>query len=174
MAEPDVKLSDMELDDWIAAAQYTRFDGQRIAYWTAGDGRPLLLVHGFPTSSWDWHRVWPDLARDRTLVACDMLGFGLSDKPASGYSIHRQTDLHDALLAELGVADYDAVVHDYGVSVGQELLARRNEGGKGLGRMCVSEWRSVSRAASPAACPAPGYQSTRIFGGLAHEPPTVW
>ena len=113
------------LDDWIAEARHFRFDGQRIAFWTAGSGRPLLLVHGFPTSSWDWHPVWNGLARDRRLIACDMLGFGLSDKPRGGYSIARQADLQDALLAHCDVGSCDAIVHDYGVSVMQELLARR-------------------------------------------------
>ncbi len=116
------------LDDWIAAARYEPFDGHRVAVWTAGEGRPLLLVHGYPTSSWDWHRVWAPLAERRQLIACDMLGFGLSDKPASGYSIHRQTDLQEAVLETLGIDEYDALVHDYGVSVGQELLARSDEG----------------------------------------------
>jgi pimeloyl-ACP methyl ester carboxylesterase len=127
----------MTLDEWIKAARSTDFEGHRIACWTAGEGRPLLLVHGYPTSSWDWHRIWETLAERRRLIACDMLGFGLSDKPRSGYSIHRQTDLQEALLDTLGVGEYDAVVHDYGVSVGQELLARRNEGSgaAGLGRI---------------------------------------
>ena len=127
----------MMLDDWIGAAQYTEFNGHRVAYWTAGQGSPLLLVHGYPTSAWDWHLVWDALGRNRQLVACDMLGFGLSDKPVSGYSIHRQTDLQEALLESLGIDEYDAVVHDYGVSVGQELLARRKEGSgaAGLGRL---------------------------------------
>lgn len=118
----------MNLDQWIASARYEVIDGRRIAYWEAGAGRPLLLVHGFPTSSWDWHRLWPALPENRRLIACDMLGFGLSDKPAVDYSIHTQTDLHEALLAALGIEEYDAVVHDYGVSVGQELLARQQEG----------------------------------------------
>jgi pimeloyl-ACP methyl ester carboxylesterase len=127
----------MKLDDWIEAARFQEIDARRIAYWTTGEGRPLLLVHGYPTSSWDWHRIWGQLAEDRRLVACDMLGFGLSDKPRSGYSIHRQTDLQEALLERLDVDEYDAVVHDYGVSVGQELLARRNEGSgaAGLGKI---------------------------------------
>ena len=123
------------LESWAGAARYTVIGRNRIAYWTAGEGRPLVLVHGFPTSSWDWHRIWSELAGDRQLIACDMLGFGLSDKPSSGYSIHRQVELHESLLNELGIDDYDAVVHDYGVSVGQELLARRNEGNRGPGRL---------------------------------------
>ena len=66
-----------------------------------------------------------------------MLGFGLSDKPRSGYSIHRQTDIQEALLSHLGMGEFDALVHDYGVSVGQELLARQQDGSgaAGLGKM---------------------------------------
>jgi hypothetical protein len=67
----------MTLDEWIEAARYQQIGGHRIAYWTVGEGRPLLLVHGYPTSSWDWHRIWSKLAEDRRLVACDMIGFGL-------------------------------------------------------------------------------------------------
>ncbi len=113
---------------WRDTARYLDFEGHKIAYWTGGSGRPLLLVHGFPTCSWDWAPVWEQLATKHTLIACDMLGFGLSDKPRSGYSIHRQTDLQEALLQHLGITEFDALVHDYGVSVGQELLARQNEG----------------------------------------------
>ena len=120
-------------DDWIEGAKYFEHEGHRIAYWSAGDGRPLLLVHGFPTSSWDWHLVWDALAEGRHLIACDMLGFGLSDKPTSGYSIHAQTEIQRALLEHLGVSEFDVLAHDYGVSVGQELLARRNEQGSGFG-----------------------------------------
>lgn len=128
-------------EDWRQAAQHFRFGDHRIAFWTHhqpdSDARPLLLVHGFPTCSWDWAAIWPLLGKRRDLIACDMLGFGLSDKPRAGYSIHRQADLHEALLAHLGVTQWDALVHDYGVSVGQELLARQldGSGASGLGQM---------------------------------------
>lgn len=128
---------DFTLESWIERARYVDLAGHRIAHWTDGAGRALLLIHGYPTSSRDWHRIWTALARRRRLVACDMLGFGLSDKPASGYSIHAQADLQEALLAVLGIREFDVLAHDYGVSVGQELLARRNEasGAAGLGRI---------------------------------------
>ncbi|GMN03583.1 alpha/beta fold hydrolase [Erythrobacter sp. MTPC3] len=128
---------------WSKKATYFDFQGHQIAYWTSEntnadpDASPLLLVHGFPTCSWDWIAVWDALRRDHSLIACDMLGFGLSDKPRSGYSIHRQTDLQEALLGELGIDKFDALVHDYGVSVGQEMLARQQKGSgfAGLGQM---------------------------------------
>lgn len=128
----------MNTAEWRKKAKHFDFQGHQIAYWTGENtnARPLLLVHGFPTCAWDWVPVWETLGERHHLIACDMLGFGLSDKPRSGYSIHRQTDLQEALLAHLGVGEYDALVHDYGVSVGQELLARNLEGSgaSGLGQ----------------------------------------
>ncbi|MEO0870972.1 MAG: alpha/beta hydrolase [Pseudomonadota bacterium] len=124
---------------WRGEAKYLDFQGHQIAYWTGGDesAKPLLLVHGYPTCAWDWMSVWETLGQKHHLIACDMLGFGLSDKPRVGYSIHRQTDVQEALLEHLGISEFDALVHDYGVSVGQELLARQQEGSgaTGLGRM---------------------------------------
>lgn len=124
---------------WREKAKYFDFQGHQIAYWTGGgtNARPLLLVHGFPTCAWDWAPVWETLGATHNLIACDMLGFGLSDKPRSGYSIHLQSDIQEALLAHLGVGEFDALVHDYGVSVGQELLARQQDGtgARALGQM---------------------------------------
>ncbi|MEM7779166.1 MAG: alpha/beta hydrolase [Pseudomonadota bacterium] len=129
----------VDTKDWRSKAKQFDFRGHKIAYWTGGDPakRPLLLVHGFPTCAWDWVPVWEKLGEQHQLIACDMLGFGLSDKPRSGYSIHLQTDIQEALLAHLGIGEFEALVHDYGVSVGQELLARQQErsGASGLGKM---------------------------------------
>ncbi len=127
----------ISIQEWTRQANHFQFDGIRIAYWTAGSGKPLLMVHGFPTAAWDWTPIWHQMAAQHRLVAADMIGFGLSDKPRSGYSIDRQVDMQLALLDHLGITEFDALVHDYGVSVGQELLARQHEGtgAAGLGKM---------------------------------------
>ncbi|MFZ6045208.1 alpha/beta fold hydrolase [Pseudomonas sp. CR3202] len=106
------------------------FHGQRIRYWTAGEGEPLLLIHGFPTASWDWHYLWAPLARRFRVIACDLLGFGYSDKPrVHDYRLLEQADINQALLAHLGVdGPVHVLAHDYGDSVAQELLARHHEG----------------------------------------------
>lgn len=118
----------MDLGRWKDARQTFLFEGHEIAYWTEGAGPPLILIHGFPTSSHDWTPIWAELTAERRVIACDHLGFGLSAKPRGGYSLHRQADLQEALLGELGIKHADLLVHDYGASVGQELLARKNEG----------------------------------------------
>lgn len=111
--------------------------GHPIAYWTGGawsdETRPtLLLIHGFPTASWDWVPVWEPLGEYFRLLAIDMIGFGFSAKPPHyAYSIRDQADLVSALAAELGVETAHILSHDYGDTVAQELLARHNgaEGG---------------------------------------------
>ena len=98
-----------------------------------GADTALLLIHGFPTSSWDWHGIWDELGtRFPRVIALDMMGFGFSSKPYDyRYSILDQADLHEALLAHLGVKRVHLLAHDYGDTVAQELLARHLERGHG-------------------------------------------
>lgn len=123
-------LPGIALAHWRRQAREMQFRGQRIRYWEAGSGEPLLLIHGFPTASWDWHLLWGPLAARYRVIACDMLGFGYSAKPRGhGYSLLEQADLQQALLAELNVdTPVHVLAHDYGDSVAQELLARHQEG----------------------------------------------
>ena len=89
---------------------------------------PLLVLHGFPTSSFDFHRVVDPLSVGRRVVLFDMLGFGLSDKPDRAYRLVDQADLAVALCAELGLTRLGLLTHDIGDTVGGELLARQLEG----------------------------------------------
>jgi pimeloyl-ACP methyl ester carboxylesterase len=94
-----------------------------------GSGPTLTLLHGFPSSSHDWAKVAPALAEGHTVLAPDFLGFGASDKPRDHtYSLVEQADLVEAIWVLEGTEETDLVVHDYAVSVAQELLARRAEG----------------------------------------------
>ncbi|NBF02350.1 alpha/beta fold hydrolase [Pseudomonas sp. Fl5BN2] len=122
-------IAEIPLSVWRKRGQDFVFHGQPIRYWVAGQGEPLLLIHGFPTASWDWHYLWQPLARRYQVIACDMLGFGDSAKPLEhDYSLLEQADLQQALLAHLGIAEpVHLLAHDYGDSVAQELLARHYE-----------------------------------------------
>jgi pimeloyl-ACP methyl ester carboxylesterase len=100
-----------------------------------GADRALVLIHGFPTSSWDWHKVWDALGQKfARVIAPDMMGFGFSSKPRDyPYSILDQADLIEGLLAHLGVRRAHLLAHDYGDTVAQELLARHlDRGATGL------------------------------------------
>lgn len=121
------------VETWRNDAQSFEANGARIAYWTSSnqsDDKPwLLLIHGYPTSSWDWTGVWDRLSERFNLAAMDMLGFGLTDKPTNtNYKIVSQADLQEAFLENLGIGEAHIFAHDYGNTVSQELLARHNEG----------------------------------------------
>jgi pimeloyl-ACP methyl ester carboxylesterase len=116
------------LRDWQSAGKTWSFEGYSIFYREDGAGEALVLIHGFPTASWDWSHMWDALAVRYRLVAADMLGFGFSAKPRGhDYSLAEQASLQEGLLASLGVRRAHLLVHDYGNSVAQELLARFEE-----------------------------------------------
>lgn len=131
-------VASQRLQDWIDAGETLQLAGHRIFVRTAvTTGRPpLLLIHGYPTASYDWVRVWPRLAERHSLYALDLLGFGRSAKPRdSDYPISLQADLCMRLLEEHGVSNAHVLAHDYGDTVAQELLAREREGRLGIASM---------------------------------------
>ncbi len=93
-----------------------------------GTRPPLLVLHGFPTSSFDFHRVVDRLAADRRVLLFDMVGYGLSAKPDRAYTMDLQADVAVAFVASLGVERVGLLTHDVGDTVGGELLARQLEG----------------------------------------------
>jgi len=106
--------------------------GHRLFYREAGpeEGPVLVLLHGFPASSFMFRNLIPQLADRHRLIAPDYLGFGLSDAPPVeefNYTFDALTDLTAGLLAELGIGRYAVYVQDYGAPIGWRL-ALRNPG----------------------------------------------
>lgn len=116
------------LDEWWAGGStlpsgiFTRATGDP-------EGSTVTWLHGFPISSWDWAPVQQALDLARRDITIDFLGFGASAKPRRHrYSILEQADLQVDAWRHHGVTRTALVAHDYGVSVAQELLARREAG----------------------------------------------
>lgn len=125
---------DAELENWKTTGQYFDYLGFDVFYRVEGTGPALLLIHGYPFSSFDWSLIWPTLTERFTVIAPDMLGMGFSDKPvAYEYSVPDHADMHEALLHRLGVESFHVLAHDLGDSVGQELLARYEAGDNAYG-----------------------------------------
>jgi pimeloyl-ACP methyl ester carboxylesterase len=121
------------IENWWAAGAHVSLElsghERRIFVRRLGAGPTMTLLHGFPSSSYDWADVLPTLAERHTLLLVDFLGFGASAKPVDhDYSLHEQADLVEALWEYERVSTSVVVAHDYAVSVTQELLARRAEG----------------------------------------------
>lgn len=120
---------DMTFRDWHASGKYFTYrNTHKIFYQASGTGPVLLLLHGFPTASWDWHKVWPLLTAHYRVLALDFIGFGFSDKPRQyEYSLIDQANLVEAFLKDQDIWEYHLLAHDYGDTVAQELLARHYE-----------------------------------------------
>lgn len=125
------------LKDWVDAGRYTTVDGDKLFVRSAGEadteGRGVLIVHGFPGSSWDWRGVVPLVAEHTKVVVVDMLGYGHSDKPQDtsfmdSYSLFKQADRFEEVARGEGLTDVMLVIHDMGQSVGSELMKRQQEG----------------------------------------------
>ncbi|MPZ72400.1 MAG: alpha/beta fold hydrolase [Nitriliruptorales bacterium] len=95
--------------------------GHRIVYRTAGEGPPLLLVHGITSSAATWKDVIPTLARDHTVIAPDLLGHGQSAKPLGDYSLGAYASGIRDLLGMLGVESATVVGHSLGGGVAMQF-----------------------------------------------------
>jgi pimeloyl-ACP methyl ester carboxylesterase len=114
---------------WLATGRHVELNGMPIFVHERGTGPAVLLLHGFPTSCYDWVGIIDRLSDAYRCIALDFPGYGLSDKPAAySYSLFQQTDFVEDLAHELGVDEAHVVSHDVGTSVHTELLAREQEG----------------------------------------------
>jgi haloacetate dehalogenase len=90
-------------------------DGLRMHYLVEGDGPPVVLLHGWPQTSYCWRLVQPALATaGYTVIAPDLRGYGLTDKPAGGYDKRTMATDVRALAATLGFESVALVGHDRG------------------------------------------------------------
>jgi len=121
-----MNLKPLSPDEWQQAGRTFPHHGHAVFYRDSGGSKPpLLLIHGFPTASWDFYRIWDALAEHYRVLAPDLIGFGFSDKPRNyRYSLLDQAELCADLCARQKLPEVDVLAHDYGVSVAQELLAR--------------------------------------------------
>lgn len=113
---------------WADSGRHLDAAGHRLFAVERGRGPVLVLVHGFPTSSYDYRALMARLEGRFRCIACDFPGYGLSDKPAAySYSLFQQADALQAALVASGVQSARFVGHDMGTSVLTELLARQDE-----------------------------------------------
>jgi pimeloyl-ACP methyl ester carboxylesterase len=129
------------LSAWRARGRTMRIFGREVFVLVDGpeDALPLLVLHGFPTSSFDFRLALPRLAERHRVVLHDHVGFGLSEKPTDySYSLFEQAEVALEVWRSLGIARGHLVAHDYGTSVATEILARRER------RMCPVDMASVT------------------------------
>jgi pimeloyl-ACP methyl ester carboxylesterase len=140
---------------WQGRGQSEEFRGYSIhTFRQQGEGPLLLLLHGFPSSSYDWRLLLEELP-GRNVLAFDFLGFGLSAKPREhDYSLFWQADLSEELVRRHGGGrPVFILAHDMGTSVANELMAREIEGQSAIeiAGILLFNGSMVLEAASPTA-----------------------
>lgn len=107
--------------------RYARLDEVLLHYVEAGEGHPLLLLHGWPQTWWEWRHVIPRLAGRYRVIAPDLRGLGDSSRPPGGYD--KRTVAADIwqLLCRLGVERFSLVGHDWGGPTAFALAAAHRE-----------------------------------------------
>jgi pimeloyl-ACP methyl ester carboxylesterase len=92
-------------------------------YVIGGQGDPVVLLHGWPQTWYEWHKVMPALAKNYTVIVPDLRGLGDSSKPASGYDGNTTAEDIHQLVTQLGFNDIFLVGHDLGAFVSYSYAA---------------------------------------------------
>ena len=104
-------------------SRFVNANGIRLHAVVGGRGRPLLLIHGWPETWYAWRLIMPALARDFQVVAVDLRGMGLSDKPRDGYDTATLAADLAGLMTELGHQRFSVAGHDIGMPTAYALAA---------------------------------------------------
>src|SRR4029077_15606994 len=105
-------------------SRFAEVNGTKLHYLTAGQGEPVLLLHGYAQTSHMWRPLIPGLAKTHTVIAPDLRGFGQSAKPESGYGKKSLAQDVHALMGSLGHKRYGVAGHDIGLMVAYALAAQ--------------------------------------------------
>lgn len=121
--------------DFPYTSHYANVLGSRMHYVEHGDGDPVLFLHGQPTWSYLWRKVLPELEGKGRLIAVDLIGYGLSDRPDIHYEIKDHIRYLDAFIKRLDLKHLTIVGHDWGSFLGFHYARRHPEHIKGLAFM---------------------------------------
>lgn len=118
----------MTSQEWYSQSQSKEINELKVTFRREGSGPPLCCIHGFPSSSWDFEKLWPALTDRFDMIAHDLIGLGKSAKPPGKLTVALQADIIEELLENEGISEAHILAHDLGDTVAQEILARQFEG----------------------------------------------
>nr|CEL20529.1 putative hydrolase [Kibdelosporangium sp. MJ126-NF4]CTQ89440.1 putative hydrolase [Kibdelosporangium sp. MJ126-NF4] len=117
-------MNDAQLAESLGfRSEYADVNGTRLHYVIGGEGKPVVLLGGWPHTWWEFHKVMPPLAEHYRVIVVDLRGMNLSAKPEGGYDKKTMArDIHE-LVRHLGFDQVDVVGHDIGAMVAFSLAA---------------------------------------------------
>ncbi|MCC7196382.1 MAG: haloalkane dehalogenase [Gemmatimonadaceae bacterium] len=113
----------------------------RIHYVEAGEGRPILFLHGNPTSSYLWRNMLPAAARHGHAIAIDLMGHGWSDKPNIAYTFAEHAAVVRGVIEALALRDLVLVLHDWGGPLGFHYALETPDNVRAIAAMETFPWR---------------------------------
>lgn len=117
-------MKPLPIDEFSSKKKILKLEGIRIAFTEEGEGEPLVMLHGLPTSA-IWRRVMPILASKCRCMVIDTLGLGDSVAPLDhDFSMNGQADMVDAFLKAKGIERFSLLGHDLGGAIAQILATR--------------------------------------------------
>lgn len=115
--------------EWKDKGEFLTINNRKIFVIDEGNSdKTLVILHGYPTSSFDYYKTLPYLTKQYRVIIHDHLGYGFSDKPLDySYSLIEQADIALLLWEKLNLKNFTLLAHDYGTSVATEIIARNNQ-----------------------------------------------
>ena len=112
-----------EIDNVTFSHHMASVNGIQMHYVIGGQGDPVVLLHGWPQTMYEWRHVMPALAKNYTVIVPDLRGLGDSSKPTTGYDGNTTAEDIYQLVSQLGFKDIFLVGHDFGVQIAYSYAA---------------------------------------------------
>ena len=116
-------------------SKFVEVNGQQIHYVEKGEGKPILFLHGNPTSSYLWRNIIPHAAAQGRAIAMDLIGMGKSDQPDLAYRFFDHVPFVDGFIEQLGLEEITLVIHDWGSALGFHYARRNPDNIRGIAFM---------------------------------------
>jgi haloalkane dehalogenase len=116
----------------VYPSKYIEVNGSKMHYVEAGEGNPILFLHGVPTSSYIWRNIIPHLAPLGRCIAPDLIGFGKSDKPSIEYTIFDHINYIESFIKQLNLKNITLIMHGWGSVIGFHYAVSHEKNCNGL------------------------------------------
>jgi pimeloyl-ACP methyl ester carboxylesterase len=160
--QPNLLGISFDIDNMTFSHHMASVNGIQIHYVIGGQGDPIVLLHGWPQTWYEWRHVMPALAKNYTVIAPDLRGLGDSSKPLTGYDGNTTAEDIHQLVSQLGFKKIFLVAHDIGAQTAYSYAAAHPNN---VTKLVIMEF------AFPGFFP-PGFEGTTWWFGF-HQTPDI-